>query len=146
MKINNLLVVFAMLAASVVYAQDDTLAEATTTAEMVQTDTVKKPFERYKVEGVAAVVGDYVVLDSDIDKGYLEFQQQGISTEDITRCQLLGKLMEDKLYLHQAVQDSIIVNDSEINPEVDQLLQIMTSEIGSEEKLLKFYHTEKNTH
>ncbi|MAY52403.1 MAG: peptidylprolyl isomerase, partial [Flavobacteriaceae bacterium] len=139
MKINNLLVVFAMLAASVVYAQDDTLAEATTTAEMVQTDTVKKPFERYKVEGVAAVVGDYVVLDSDIDKGYLEFQQQGISTEDITRCQLLGKLMEDKLYLHQAVQDSIIVNDSEINPEVDQLLQIMTSEIGSEEKLLKFY-------
>ena len=103
------------------------------------TDTVKAPFERYKVEGVSAVVGDYVVLDSDIDKGYLEFQQQGIPTEDITRCQLLGKLMEDKLYLHQAVQDSILVSDTEINPEVDQILQVFTAELGSEEKLLQFY-------
>lgn len=118
--------------------QEAIIADSTGT-NVVLNDTIKKPFNRYKVEGVAAVVGDYVVLDSDIDKGYLEFQQQGVSVEDITRCQLIGKLMEDKLYLHQAVQDSIVVSDGEINPEVDQLLQYMTTEIGSEEKLLKFY-------
>ncbi|QIE58906.1 peptidylprolyl isomerase [Rasiella rasia] len=138
MKRNNMLALLAVFTMTLVQAQESLVVENVETPT-VQKDTVKPPFKRYKAEGVAAVVGDYVVLDSDIDKGYLEFQQQGISIEDITRCQLLGKLMEDKLYLHQAVQDSIVVVDSEINPEVDQLLQIMTSEIGSEEKLLKFY-------
>jgi peptidyl-prolyl cis-trans isomerase SurA len=135
---NKMLLVVLLSATFFAQAQDNVVVQDTTKTE-VKKDTVKKSFSRYKVEGVAAVVGDYIVLDSDIDKGYLEFQQQGISIEDITRCQLLGKLMEDKLYLHQAVQDSIVVSDGEINPEVDQLLQIMTSEIGSEEKLLKFY-------
>lgn len=140
-KMLAFLVLFTTLFAQ---AQEEVnvIADSTVT-NMVKKDTIKKPFNRYKVEGVAAVVGDYVVLDSDIDKGYLEFQQQGVSVEDITRCQLIGKLMEDKLYLHQAVQDSIMVSDGEINPEVDQLLQYMTTEIGSEEKLLKFYR--KNT-
>jgi peptidyl-prolyl cis-trans isomerase SurA len=97
------------------------------------------PFKRFKAEGVTAVIGEYVVLDSDIDKGYLEFQQNGVSTEDITRCELLGKLMEDKLYLHQAQQDSIVISDAEINPQVDQLVQYMVSELGSEEKVVEYY-------
>jgi len=138
-KMNKMLVFIVLFASLFAQAQDIDVTEVTTKTPEVQNDTVKKPFSRYKVEGVASVVGDYVVLDSDIDKGYLEFQQQGVSVDDITRCQLLGKLMEDKLYLHQAVQDSIVVSDGEINPEVDQMLQYMTSEIGSEEKLLKFY-------
>lgn len=98
-----------------------------------------KPFKRFKAEGVSAVVGEYVVLDSDIDKSYLEFQQNGVSTEDITRCELLGKLMEDKLYLHQAKIDSIMVTDAELNPQVDQLVQYMIGQLGSEEKVVDYY-------
>ncbi|WP_235904727.1 peptidylprolyl isomerase [Patiriisocius marinus] len=98
-----------------------------------------KPFKRFKAEGVSAVVGEYVVLDSDIDKSYLEFQQNGVSTDDITRCELLGKLMEDKLYLHQAKIDSIMVTDAELNPQVDQLVQYMIGQLGSEEKVVDYY-------
>lgn len=111
------------------------------TAE-VKKDSVL-PFKRYKAEGVSAVVGEYVILDSDIDKSYVELQSTGVSIEDVTRCQLMGKLMEDKLYIHQAKQDSILVADAEINPQVDQLIQYMVSEIGSEEKVVKYYR--KNT-
>ena len=71
----------------------------------------EKTFTRFKAEGVSAVVGEFVVLDSDIDKSYLEMQQQGVSIKDITRCQLLGKLMEDKLYAHHAKVDSLVVSD-----------------------------------
>ena len=39
-------------------------------------DSVKRSFKRFKAEGVSAVVGEYVVLDSDIDKSYLELEQQ----------------------------------------------------------------------
>lgn len=108
------------------------------TANTVANDTLK-PFKRYKAEGINAVVGEYVILDSDIDKGYLEMQSQGISVEGISRCQLLGKLMEDKLYAHQAKQDSLVVSESEINSRTDQQLQYMASELGSEEKVAQYY-------
>ncbi|MAP79544.1 MAG: peptidylprolyl isomerase [Aequorivita sp.] len=104
----------------------------------VNRDTIK-PFKKYKAEGVSAVVGEYVILDSDIDKAYVEMQSQGISVDDISRCQLLGKLMEDKLYAHQAKQDSIMVPDAEINGMIDQQLQYMISELGSEEKVAAYY-------
>jgi peptidyl-prolyl cis-trans isomerase SurA len=105
----------------------------------IKTDTVKVPFKRFKAEGVTAVVGDYVVLDSDIDKSYIELQQQGIAVEGISRCQLLGKLLEDKLYAHHAKQDSIVVSEAEITSQVDQQVQYMISELGSEDKVAKYY-------
>ncbi|WP_317194743.1 peptidylprolyl isomerase [Aequorivita echinoideorum] len=98
-----------------------------------------KPFKRYKAEGVSAVVGEFVILDSDIDKAYVEMKSQGVSIEDVSRCQLMGKLMEDKLYAHQAKQDSIMVPDAEINGMIDQQMQYMISELGSEEKVAEYY-------
>lgn len=102
-------------------------------------DTIKQPFQRFKAEGISAVVGEHVILDTDIDKGYLEMRSQGISVDDVSRCQLLGKLMEDKLYAHQAVQDSIIVSDVEINSMTDQQIQYIVGELGSEEKVVEYY-------
>ena len=34
---------------------------------------------RIKIDGVSAVVGDYVILDSDIDKTLVEMESQGMS-------------------------------------------------------------------
>ncbi|PLB18032.1 MAG: PPIC-type PPIASE domain protein [Flavobacteriaceae bacterium FS1-H7996/R] len=93
-----------------------------------------------KVDGVAAVVGDYIILDSDVDKAYLQLQAQGVNTTDIKPCELFGKLLEDKLYAHQAIQDSIQVSDSEIRKNVDyQIEQFLAQTNGSMEKLLEFY-------
>lgn len=118
-----------------VVKSNDSLAIA---SNYVKKDSLK-PFKRYKAEGISAVVGEYIILDSDIDKGYLEMQSQGISIDGVSRCQLLGKLMEDKLYAHQAKQDSLVVADAEINSRVDQQLQYMASELGSEEKVAQYY-------
>lgn len=118
-----------------VVRSSDSLAVASVTKMQ---DTLK-PFKRYKAEGVSAVVGEYVILDSDIDKAYVEMKSQGISIEEVTRCQLMGKLMEDKLYAHQAKIDSILVPDAEINSTIDQQLQYMIGELGSEEKVAAYY-------
>src|SRR5690554_5432522 len=107
------------------------------TTDQIKRDTV--PFKRFKAEGISAVVGEYIILDTDIDKGYLEMKSQGISVDGVSRCQLLGKLMEDKLYAHQAKQDSLNVADAEINAMVDQQLQFMIGELGSEEKVAQYY-------
>lgn len=99
-------------------------------------------FERVKLDGIAAVVGDYVILDSDIEKTLIDLRSQGASTEDITHCGLLGKLMEDRLYANQAVQDSILVSDDEVNATGDGQLQSLVQQIGSMEKVLKYYKKE----
>ena len=97
---------------------------------------------RLKVDGVSAVIGDYVILDSDIDKTLVEMKSQGISTKGITRCQLLGKLMEDKLYAHHAIQDSLEFSVEEIYSSVDQIIDNFTQQLGSIEKVLEFYNKE----
>ena len=96
-------------------------------------------YNRIKVDGIASVVGDYVILDSDIDKAIVEMQSQGMSTKNISRCELLGKLMEDKLYAHHAIQDSLEVRDEEIYDYVDQSISYFTDQLGSIEKVLEFY-------
>ena len=96
-------------------------------------------YNRIKVDGIASVVGDYVILDSDIDKAIVEMRSQGMSTKNISRCEFLGKLMEDKLYAHHAIQDSLEVRDEEIYDYVDQSISYFTDQLGSIEKVLEFY-------
>tara|TARA_B100001996_G_scaffold257186_1_gene199931 strand:+ start:409 stop:1764 length:1356 start_codon:yes stop_codon:yes gene_type:complete len=95
---------------------------------------------RVKIDGVAAVIGDFVVLESDIDKQFTQLKVSGVSTKDITRCQIFGKLLEDKLYQHHAVQDSIEVNNSEIQSYVDQQINMFAEQIGSMDKLIEYYN------
>jgi len=95
---------------------------------------------RVKIDGVTAVVGDYVILDSDIEKLKVDIENQGAAAGEISDCQLLGKLMEDRLYAHQAVQDSLLVSDAEVNTTSDRQIQQLASQIGSVEKVLEFYN------
>ncbi len=126
------------------------LSSFTTMAQEIIEDkkeekVVKKaidPSKRMKLDGVAAVVGDYVVLDSDIDKQFEQIQAAGGSIEGITRCEMFGKLMEDKLYMHHSIQDSIVVNEAEVRSYVDQQISGMSQQIGSIEKLVAYYKKE----
>jgi len=112
--------------------------------EIIPDVVAEKPVEivsgqRQKIDGIIATVGDYIVLDSDIDKGYLEITSQGGSTKDITRCQMLGKLLEDKLYAHQAIQDSIIVSDAEVRSMMEERLNYMMQQVGDINKVVAYY-------
>ena len=95
--------------------------------------------KKEKVDGVIAVIGDYIVLDSDIDLEIIQLKAQGIDTKNITRCELFGKQLEDKLYAHQAIQDSIVVTDAEVNSYMNEQIDAMVEQIGGMEKVLKFY-------
>ena len=78
-------------------------------------------------------------MESDIDKAIVEMESQGMSVKNITRYELLGKLMEDKPYAHNAIQDSLDVSDQEIYDYVDQSITDFTDQLGSIEKVLEFY-------
>jgi len=107
-----------------------------------ETKKVEKTFdpsERVKIDGVAAVIGDYVVLDSDIDKKIEEAKANGESMEGVSRCEIFGSLLEDKLYMHHSIQDSLEVNIAQVRSYVDQQMNVMSRQIGSVEKLVAFF-------
>jgi len=107
--------------------------------DSVKTKTPVMTLRKQKVDGVIATVGDYIILDSDIDKTFLELSSQGNSVKDITRCQMLGKLLEDKLYAHQAIQDSIVVRDEEVKEKMNDQLNYMVEQLGSMDKVVQYF-------
>ena len=96
--------------------------------------------KKQKIDGVVAVVGDYVILDSDIDLDFISLKAQGVDIKNITRCELFGTQLENKLYAHHAVQDSIVVTDAEVNAYLSEQLDAAVEQIGSMEKVVKYYN------
>ena len=121
-----------MMSTSFVWAQEIILDSVKTKKTVVE-------IKRQKIDGIIATVGDFNILDSDIDKSFLELSSQGNSVKDITRCQMLGKLLEDKLYAHQAVQDSIIVTDDEVKTKMEEQLAYMVEQLGSMDKVVQYF-------
>ena len=131
------LILLAFFTINISFAQE-IIEEVETT---VNKDTITSKSNRIKVDGVIAVVGDYVILDSDLDKEFIQLQARGVSASQMpTRCQLFGKLLEDKLYAHHAIQDSITVNELEIRSNIEQQMEAFLAETGSMDELLKFYN------
>lgn len=108
----------------------------------VSTETVQDSvsFERFKIDGVAAVIGDRLILNSDIQKMYKDLESQDIPTAGITDCELAERLMKNKLYAHQAIQDSLVINEDRIRDKIDEQIAFFVSKLGSMEKLLEFYN------
>ena len=98
----------------------------------------------FKVDGVAAVVGEFVILDSDIQQAIESLKQQKVEAEALTECKVLDKLMEDKLYAHHAVVDSITISEDQVRSYTQQQIDYFLNQFGgSEERVLKFYKKEK---
>lgn len=106
---------------------------------LISTTAVFAQPKKQKIDGVAAVVGDYVVLDSDIELTLMELKAKGMTSEDFTKCELLGKLLEDKLYAHHAIQDSLTVTDAEVNEHMDQQIEAMLEQVGNIDEIVKYY-------
>ena len=135
--ITSLIFIFDL---AIPFSQAQEIIEDEVTTQKQKVDSIA-PDARQKIDGVAAVVGDFVVLESDIDKEYIQLQARGVSTSDIPRCQLFGKLLEDKLYAHHAIQDSIPINELELRSNIEQQINaFLETKGGTMEELLKFYN------
>jgi len=95
--------------------------------------------EKVKIDGVATVVGDNIVLDSEIDAFKQELIQQSGGQIEITDCEMLEQIMNRKLLAHHAVIDSVVVNEGEIQQQVQRKTDYFTQQLGSTEKMLELY-------
>ncbi len=90
------------------------------------------------VDGIAAVIGDEIVLESDVEEQMNYGKQQGASTTD--RCEFLENLINNKLLVYEAKRDTLIDNRSAaikegVNAKYGQLL----SQFPDEKSMLAAY-------
>jgi len=95
--------------------------------------------EKLKIDGVATVVGDNIVLDSEIDAFKQELIQQSGGQIEISDCEMLEQIMNRKLLAHHAVIDSVMVNEGEVQQQVQRKTDYFTQQLGSTEKMLELY-------
>lgn len=91
------------------------------------------------LDGVIAVVGPHIILESDIEKFLLEYKMKQADMTDVTPCKLLGSMLENKMFAHHAVQDSLVVTDQEVNDHIDSQLDRVVEYAGSLENAVKMY-------
>jgi len=92
------------------------------------------------VDRIVAVVGNSIILQSDIENELIQLQAQGYSVTANSRCEMLENHLVQKLLLNQAIIDSIEVSDSEVEMELNRRLQFFIQQIGSEEALENYYN------
>ena len=91
------------------------------------------------VDEIIAVVGDEVVLSSDIETQYLQYLSQGYTDSEEVRCQIIEDVLYQKLLVHQAKLDSTDVSEDDVNQELDSRLSSFISQLGSEEALEEYF-------
>lgn len=91
--------------------------------------------QKVMADKIIAVVGDKIILKSDIDNTILDMQRQGIEVPANARCLSLEQAMGVKALVLQAEKDSIPVSDEEIAADIDNQIRGFINMYGSKEKL-----------
>lgn len=91
------------------------------------------------IDKVVAVVGENIVLYSEIEDQIDQMTLSDVPVTANSRCEILEDLMYQKLFLNQSKEDSLVVSDEQIEQELNRRLRYFISQIGSEEELVKFY-------
>jgi len=91
------------------------------------------------LDRVVAVVGEFVILQSDIESMNLQNKAQGINIPGDEKCALLENFLGEKLLINQAKIDSIEISESSVEMELDNRLSYFISMIGSPEALEEYF-------
>lgn len=92
------------------------------------------------VDQIVAKVGNYIILQSDVEAQYQQYKAQGFPATAETRCQIFEDLLFQKLLLNQAELDSVEVTETQVEGELDRRVRFFIEQIGSEKKLEEYYN------
>ena len=91
------------------------------------------------VDKTVAVVGNEVILVSDIESEVQQMQAQGRSSDRDMRCTILERMMENKIFLMQARIDSLTVNYDMVDGELTNRIDQYRTYLGGDEELEKYF-------
>lgn len=91
------------------------------------------------IDKIVGIVGNEIIMMSDIENQYIQMQGQQMDVNANTRCEILEDMMFQKLLYVQAQKDSIEVTPKEVETELDRRLSVFINQIGSEQKLEEYF-------
>ena len=91
------------------------------------------------MDKTVAVVGNEVILVSDIESQVQQLTAQGRSSDRDMRCTILENMMEEKIFLMQARIDSLTVNYEMVDNELSNRIDTYRTYLGGDEELEKYF-------
>ena len=91
--------------------------------------------QRVVADKIVAVVGDKIILKSDVENSLNDMQRQGMELPENARCLILEQALGIKALVLQAEKDSLPVSDEEIETDIDNQIRGFISQYGSKDEL-----------
>lgn len=90
------------------------------------------------LDKVVVVAGNSIILQSDIESQYAQYLAQGNAPDPGIKCMIVQQALTTKLLAQQAVIDSVVVADNDVDAEVDRRMRTMTQRAGGQDRLEQF--------
>ena len=91
------------------------------------------------VEEVAWVVGDEPIYKSEIEEQYMQMQHERAVIDGNPYCVIPERLAIEKLFLHQAKIDTVVVQDAMVMQQADSRINYFIANLGSKEKVEEYF-------
>ena len=97
------------------------------------------PIQAQVIDEVIWVVGDEAILRSEVEEERLRAQYEGTQIKGDPYCVIPEQIAVQKLFLHQAIIDSVEANESAVSHQVDMRMNYYVNQIGSKEKMEEYF-------
>jgi peptidyl-prolyl cis-trans isomerase SurA len=91
------------------------------------------------IDKTVAVVGNEVIMISDIEQEVQMMRAQGMASDRNLRCEILEQMMASKIFLMQARLDSLTVNKDMVEGELTQRFDQIRTQLGGDAEMEKYF-------
>ncbi len=91
------------------------------------------------IDEVAWMIGDEPIYKSDIEQAYIDMQNDRQTISGDPYCVIPEQLAIERLFLHQADIDTIEVQESMVQMQLDAQMNFLVSQLGSREKVEQYF-------
>ena len=91
------------------------------------------------IDRVEAIIGDEILLSSEIETQYLQYLSQGNVESLSIKCEIIEDLLFQKLLVNQANVDSVEISDEEVRLEINKRISYFESQLGSVAKVENYF-------
>ncbi|MES2416788.1 MAG: peptidylprolyl isomerase [Bacteroidota bacterium] len=96
--------------------------------------------QKKNLDKVVAVVGSNIILLSELNQQYAIYLNQGNPADEKAKCYFLQQMLVQKLLKQQAEIDSIVVEDTQVDDDLDKRMRYQIQRMGGQERLEQFLH------
>ena len=104
---------------------------------MVISVACKAQPQKVVADKISGIVGDRIILQSDITNSIEDIKRRGGTTPDNAFCMIMEQALISKVLMLQAEKDSLPVTEDEVEAELENRIRYFVNQVGTEEALVE---------